>query len=337
MDYRAIDVGFGWVKALKENVRKKFAAVIGDFVPVKYSSGMNTDSPELQIAINHEEYGKYYIGEAAQTQSTAMATMEKDRIIKKEGELLLLSALGLLQQYKTEAIKLVVGLPVLYYNETRKLAYQSMANGEHQFQFLRSDGGILNYCNFAVEETKVLPQPMGTIFSQLINDKGDIIDENIASGKIGAIVIGYNTLEIARCDNLDYIESKSTSFPKLGMYSIYESLHNEIFRELEINIPIEEIEPYVLNNYIKIRGKNIDITYIKQNAYNAARDKIMSKIINLWDDIGLMDRIYIAGGVANVIGPSIRQILGDYSVVVKDPVWSVADGYGKYAKWLWRR
>lgn len=335
MNYRAIDVGYGWVKALSEKQRLKFPAVIGEYRQVKYMSEIGLDM-ELNFAINHGELGRFFIGESAQKQSVALATMEKDRIVNKEGNLLLLAALGLLQENTAETISLVVGLPVLFYNEKMKFAYQKMVYGNHQFQLLYPDGSIMKSCNFKVGDIKVLPQPMGAIFSQLVTEKGEIVDETIASGKIGALVIGYNTLEIARCDNLEYIESKSTSIPGLGMYSIYEDLHNEIFQQLEVNIPIEEIEPYVMNNFIKIRGRETSIVDIKRKAFTAAQDKIMSAAKNIWKDINLMDRIYIAGGVANVIGPAIRSNLGDYSVVVKEPVWSVADGYRKYAKWFWR-
>jgi len=173
----AVDVGFGRVKAVCGHQAVEFPSVIADFTPVAYSSGMQErGSAEQAIEYKGE---RFFTGELARRQGTPRATLDSRRITAREGLVLLFAALTALLPPGVQPVKLVVGLPVSDYDFLKEKYRQAML-GPHQVKTLDLQGKVEREYLFKIEEAKVLPQPFGTLFSRLLDEKGEKVQTTIS-------------------------------------------------------------------------------------------------------------------------------------------------------------
>jgi plasmid segregation protein ParM len=328
-----IDVGFGRVKAISNSGKRvAFRAAIGEYQPVKFKSGMGP-SDDVSVAIEYEGR-QIYVGEAALKQSTPEATIDPRRTVTFEGMALLMAAFSLLTPERiVESVNLVVGLPVKHYSRLKE-EYIEAAKRTHTF-FELSDGVKVRK-NINVMDIKVLPQPFGTCFDQLLDDAGNIQDEAIANGNVGIIDNGYNTLDLLRVEGLEYIEPRSNSFSEMGIFAVCRALSEKFYQKFGVDISPEKIEPYLEKDIITIHGKDVSIKEIKAECYQAEAANVISRVKSTWPDYALLQRDILTGGGIINISTHLQEALGGGAVVVSDPMWGNVNGYRKFAKRVWK-
>jgi len=333
MQHMAIDVGFGGTKAVSSNGRRaNFVSVVGDFHLVAFVSGMNDANSNLVIDYNSK---KNFVGESALKQSLPRATVDTDRTVTDEGMTLLAAAMALLAEDSATTTNMVVGLPVRHY-ETLKNQYLKQVHTLHVIDQLTLTGGLIERKYVSVEQTKILPQPFGAFFDLILDDKGNLIREDLAKGKVGIVDIGYNTLDLARADQLEYINPRSTSFAGQGIYSAFQTLSGELYRSFKVEIPPERIEPIVRSGQLKIAGKETSIVNQQEIAFKEAAAQIISRIKSLWPDRWELDQILLAGGGAILLGKYLKAELGDQAVIADDAAFANVNGYLKFARRIWK-
>lgn len=330
----AVDTGYGVVKGFSSISKKiEFPSTIGEFHPVKFISGLEKDlTRNLVIGYNQK---RYFVGESALKQSRPQATVDKDRTISEEGLVLLMGALSLLVSEKiSEQVNLIVGLPVMHY-EPLKDRYINSIRQLQTVDILSLAGELLSRKFITIAAIKVLPQPMGTFFDCLLNDSGEIADSKLATQNVGIVDIGYNTLDFSRIDNLDFINPKSTSYSGLGIYSAFQNLSAEIYRGLGIEIPPENIEPFIRKGEITVAGRPVSIDCYKRTAFSEAAKQIISRIKSFWTDRWNLNQIIISGGGAHLLGeyliPEFEQ-----AKICANPMFANASGYLKFGKRVWK-
>jgi hypothetical protein len=330
----AVDVGYGRTKGRRKGRECDLRSVIGDYKQVRFSLG---ESTEQRIALQYNDK-KYTVDEAAIAQSTPQATIDEKRAFSEEGLVLLLAALvKLTDGNPAENVNLVVGLPVLYY-DTYKNDYLKAIKKIHAVDILKMDSDLSVRKYFSVENAKVLPQPVGIIFDLITDDDGKMTDEQkkLAQGNLGAISIGFNTVELARVDNLDYKNRRSTSFLEMGMFTVFQELSDEIFKYHKVRVQVEKMEPVYRSGYIKKEGEMIDISKLKMIALETVASKVLSSVKSFWQDRWELDKIAIAGGGAIDLAAFIARDLGKQAVIVERPLFSTVDGFFKYAQRTWK-
>lgn len=329
----AVDVGFGKVKGSSSNGKLvEFPSVIGDFHPVKFVSGLEKN-PTSNLVIKYNQK-QYFLGQAALKQSKPQATVDKDRTVAEEGLVLLMGALSVLTDQTSESINAVVGLPVMHY-ESLKEKYITSVKQLHIVDCLALTGELVTRKFLTVAAVKVLPQPMGTLFDCLLNESGDIVNSKLATENVGIIDIGYNTLDLARVDSLDFINPRSTSFSGLGIFSAFQYLSGEIYRNLGIEISAEHIEPIVRKGELSISGKTLSIESYKQSAFREAAKQIVSRVKSYWPDRWSLDEIIISGGGAFLLGEYLLQEFQN-AHIASNPMFANVSGYLKFGKKVWK-
>ena len=332
----AVDVGFGRVKALNENMRKaNFPAVVAGFQPLAFASGMEAGN---SLAIDYR--GKsYWVGEAALRQSTAVRmTTDRSRTTSEEGMALLAASLAQTATKDHQLTNLVIGLPVRFYS-TMKNEYQKLARDVHQINIISpGEAKITARRVVIVEDVKVLPQPFGTLFDAILDDAGGLRDKALAGGKVGIIDIGFNTLDLARADSLEYVNPASDSFSGQGLFSAFQELSRGLYRELEIEIPPEKLEPVVRDKRIVLTGREHDVTGIIDQAFETAAEGIISRVKSLWPDRERWQftQVLITGGGGALLGKYLIPLLGVPARVVDSPVMANCRGYLKFARRVWK-
>lgn len=334
MNLRASDVGFGRVKAMGDHEQVDFPAVTAPFKPIRFTSGIGGEDAKERLCL---EYGgkQLFAGNIAFKQGVAQVRMAPDRFVKAEGLSLLFAALALLAERDEEAVHLVAGLPVSDYAE-RRAEYERTLLGKHEIKLLYPEGSLLGFYRFNVKAVKVLPQPAGTFFDRILDRGGQLVNKFLASGNVGILDIGFNTVDLARFDQLDFIDSESESFSDLGLSECWKDLAREIKAVHGI-----EVRPLEMENFVRggaIPGSELrSILNEKKKVYAAHAEKIVSRALNTWRDAWQLNRIFIAGGGAAALGEYLLRQFDDPKQVeiCANSVFTNCSGYLRYGKRLW--
>lgn len=322
---KAVDLGYGSIKAIGSTRRVEYPSAIGTFRPIRFTSDMEAQELKDRLCVEFE--GKqYFIGDIAYTQSAPRVTMNNKRFTSSEGLALMMSALILLSSDQLEEIKLVAGLPVNEYAGLKD-EYNNTLKGSHYIQLISTDGKEGEFYRFDIEEVKILPQPIGTLFDAVLDDAGQLAYKKLAGGRLACLDIGKHTTDLALVDALHFIDKSSTSYNDLGLF--------ESFREICLalkgagyDIAPDSIEPYIRSNRT-LPG----LPQIKEQAFASLAERIVSRVINAWPDLFTFDSIYITGGGAEVVGSYIAEALDSDKVIICDnATMTNCQGFYKYGK-----
>ncbi len=331
----AVDVGFGRTKAVSSHGEHyDFPSLIGEFKPVIFSAGMENSPLTSRLAISTDRKD-WFVGEAAIKQSTPQNTIDSQRTVAKEGIVLLLTALTILARKSPELINLVTGLPVSHYQRFKE-RYLSAIGCAHFTDLLSPSGKIVKSVLLSVEAVRVIPQPMGTYFDAILDDDGQLIENRMAAGKVGIIDIGYNTLDLARVDGLEFVNTRSASFSRLGIFNSFQNLSTELYRNLSLEVPPERMEPLVRANEVMIAGKAVSIDLMRQAAFQNAAEQIVSRVKSTWPDRWELDRILLTGGGALLLSDYLLPVFEGQAVLASSPAYANVSGYLKFGKRIWR-
>ncbi len=219
---KAVDLGFGQVKAITDTQQVEYPAAIGTYRPVRFTSGLEAQDPVEKLCIEFEGK-KYFVGSMAIAQSTPRVTMSSERFTSQEGLALMMSALLLLAGGQVEEVKLIAGLPVNEYAGLKK-KYEDTLKGEHYVQRIDPTGDWGDFYRFNIEAVKILPQPIGTIFDKVLNDAGDLSNKQLASGRLAVLDIGKHTVDLALTDALQFIDRSSVSYSDIGLFDAFKDI-----------------------------------------------------------------------------------------------------------------
>ncbi len=333
-DIIAVDVGFGRVKALKAEHLLEYPSVVAPWRQIRFSNDISRNSSVDRLAVEYIG-NKMYLGKMAYRQSKARVSLSMDRFCSTEGMALMLSTIALLIPGRDISCNLVTGLPVNVY-AVLKDKYERTLLGRHYIRLLDLDGKPEER-HITITGCKILPQPMGTVFNAILDDRGELANRELASSRFAVMDVGQNTLDLCCVDSLEFVNPESTSYSDLGVFECYRQLSMEIYNAFGIEIPPEELEPYIKGNVIKIGGHIRSIIDIKNKIYLDAAEKIVSRVRNVWRNMWQFDRIIVAGGGAQMLGKQIAGVLDSPCPVeiCKQGAISNVQGYFKFGSRTW--
>jgi plasmid segregation protein ParM len=323
---KAVDLGYGSIKAIGSARQVEYPSAIGTFRPIRFTSGMEAQELKDRLCVEFEGR-QYFIGDIAFTQTVPRVTMNSKRFYELlKGLALMMSALMLLANSQLEEIRLVAGLPV---NEYARLKdeYNNTLKGSHYIQLISTDGKESEFYRFDIEEVKILPQPIGTIFNAVLDDAGQLSDKRLAGGRLAVLDIGKHTVDLALTDGLVFIDKSSTSYNDLGLFESFKDISLAL-KGAGYDIAPDSIEPYIRSNRT-LPG----LPQIKEQAFASLAERIVSRVINAWPDLFTFDSIYITGGGAEVVGSYIAEALDSNKVIISDSATMTnCQGFYKYGK-----
>lgn len=332
----AVDVGFGRVKALFAGQRLEYPSVIAPWQQPRFSNDISRNSPVDHLAIEYIGR-KMFLGKMAFRQSKARVNLSMERFCSTEGMALLLTTIALLLPDKSVTCSLVTGLPVNVYPGLKE-KYEKILLGQHYIKLIAANGEQEERY-ITIGRCKILPQPMGTVFNEILGGKGELENRELASSRFAVMDIGQNTLDLCCVDSLEYVNLESTSFSDLGVFECYKQLSAEIYNAFSIEIPPEEIEQHIRGNEIKIGVHSRSIVDIKRRSYLDAAEKIVSRVGNVWRNMWQFNRIIVTGGGAQVLGENIVEALKSPCPVeiCKQGTFSNVMGYFKFGGRTWSK
>ncbi len=132
------------------------------------------------------------------------------------------------------------------------------------------------------------------------------------------------------------IDRESTSFNDVGLFIAYQDLSYELNNKFGIQIPPEEIEPYIKNGTIKVGGRLRSIRSEIDAVFQAAAEKIVSRVKNTWRNMWEI-KILITGGGSVILGEYLCQAFSDVQVeICEEATFTNCIGFYSYGRKIWQ-
>ena len=300
-----IDIGYGVTKAVRSDGQvKHFRSVVGLGMPDTF--GIAHDNFTV-VRING---ATYTVGEEAEKYRLPLITVRSRNSIESIAyRALLLACLG---EDVSGRHAIVTGLPLGYYNSDKSRVVKKFRE-------------TLPIC-----EIKVVPQPMGTFYDLLFDDKGDVCHADFMDRKIAVIDIGTYTTDLLVMDKATPVAGVS-GYVEIGIDTLTKNIIKSLL-PLRRNISSGEIEKAIKTNTIKKEGQEMDISDIMAENKSAIAVNIWSWVQSRLGAEEDIDVLVLTGGGSEILSSYFVQ--GNI-IMPNSPFLSNAMGFCKIARRLY--
>lgn len=322
-----LNIGYSHTKAIANvngDLRQvHFPSVVGSPDEVHWSPGFGQNGVR---SIRLVEPEPVLIGEEAILQSRFLNRREdRSWVTSREWYLLALAALSELTRVST-TISVVTGLPVAYFND--RDAVQAALTGTHRVQ---QDGR--NAQTLTIDKVAVIPEPYGTLFDLLWDNRGQVADASIATGFFGIIDCGGKTTNLLTVNRCHEIGRNTTSIP-VGVWDAVRAMRAHLEDYCAgLELRDHQVVQALIDRKVRYRGDDVDLRHATATILAELAGQIAGQVTQIWSGMANMDAVLITGGGALLFGPALTaRVDFTQTRIVRDPVFANARGFWKYAQ-----
>ncbi len=314
-----IDVGYSATKAVSSDRRVTFPSVVG--TPDKARFSLNADQAIILVTPEHVQ-----IGQEAVSQSRFLNRREDRRWIESDEWYTL--ALAAFTELTTASVELsiVTGLPVAFYSD--KDAVRDRLLGQHRAQ---REGRRAQ--TFKVSDVRVIPQPFGCLLSETLDNRGRIVDRNLATGNVGVVDVGGKTTNLLSVRHLAEI-SRETASVNVGAWDAVRAVRDYLSEHCpDLDLRDHQVVEAIIARQVRYYGEPVSLATIVDAMLEPLAEQVLAEATQLWNGGASLDAILISGGGALLLGEAIKRHF-KHGRVVGDPVFANALGYWKFSQRL---
>jgi plasmid segregation protein ParM len=286
-----------------------------------------TRTDDLRIAVDGRIYN---VGNLAIRHSRLAARgLSPTRVEGNNFKVLFLSALSLFCNQPLNSFAVVTGLPPgrMYLSDdlTRQI------RGEHRILRMTAQGP--EECVIRVDRVTVVPQPLGTYWSQVLDARGKAREESrMLRGSVGIIDIGFRTSDLVSVVDGNYVHEQSRTIP-VGLVTAYEEIAAALLASYGVERETYALDEAVIRGEIHIAGKRIDITDLRDRAFSQLSTKLLVELQSSWQ-VSEFDVILLSGGGSHLLALYLQPHLAQ-AVVPTDPSTTNGRGFLAWANRNW--
>jgi plasmid segregation protein ParM len=334
MEILGIDVGFGFTKATNGNDFIIFKSIFGDATDIQFRLSIGSASFVENLHVTIEDQS-YFIGDFAEQQSNVRQyTLYQERLLTEFTKILSLTAAGSITD-KYVPMNVVTGLPIGYLKQYHQ-QFVKILTGHHDITFHQPDGTKISK-KININKVRMLPQPLGSVLNLLMDDKGKIVNKDLAKQKIGVVDIGFRTTDFSIFDRLRYIERGSTT-TDTGISKSFSIISKKLREESGVSIEVYRLYKAVETGSIKILGKEYNISKLRDQVFSNSAGIIANDIERLWAEDWDIDTIVLTGGGSMELAKYLQPLIAGNVIPVKNSIdtrLNNVQGYVKYGKYKW--
>ena len=227
------------------------------------------------------------------------------------------------------SFRVVTGLPVNWYADRDKVVEH--LSGKHVVR--RANGGQAVH-RFTVDEVLVVPQPFGSLFDAILGPEGQIVDEDLAQGRLGVIDVGTYTTDYVLVDRLRYIERGSGTL-STAMSKAYQLIGRSILDTYGLELRMHQVDRAVREGQVTLFGEARSVDWLADPVLDALAQEVLAEAGTLWGDGRDLKAILVTGGGAMALGERIRRRYA-HARVLPDAALANVNGFFKYGQRKWR-
>jgi plasmid segregation protein ParM len=318
----SIDIGYGYTKGVgPDDLHFSFPSVIGTAEDIRFATDLIRGGGERVV-----KYGnwRFFYGQQAVLQSRVQsAIFDRSRVHDDTYKMLFVAALVELARFmpNAERLKVVTGLPVGFFGDRPEVvksfkgAYRIAAEG---------------VMKIAVESVFVAPQPFGSLFRELLNERGKIDNSDIERGRIGVIDVGTFTTDFVVSDELRYVQRLSGSV-RIGWSKVINQVRQALADQHMLELMPYEVDRAVQAGEARVRGEPISLEALIKPAITDIRTAIIARARDLWGAATNLDMIFVSGGGGPHLYDTICKVY-PHARLLDNAFWANAEGLYRFGK-----
>jgi plasmid segregation protein ParM len=318
-----IDIGYSSVKAVAGHRRVSFPSVMGTPDRARFSLNGHTDA---DIVLNLAD-GTWMVGQGAVEQSRFLNRRE-DRAWIESDEYYRLVLAAFTEVTTATAVDLLVvtGLPVAFYSDKATLRDRFL--GEHR---ATREGRRAQV--FRVVDCRVIPQPFGALLAEALDDRGRIVDQDLATGSVGVVDVGGKTTNLLSVNRLTEI-ARETASVNVGAWDVVRLVREHLAEQCpNLELRDHQVVEAIIARQVKYYGQPMDLGPVVDEALEPMADQVIGQATQLWNGAASLDVILVSGGGALLLGPYLKRHFR-HARVVSDPIFANVLGYWRLAQRL---
>jgi plasmid segregation protein ParM len=329
-----LDIGYGVVKVATDENSFGFPSVMGHAREIKFQQEtIQQKYPGDQIT---DDEGEWFVGDLALAQlppGELLRLRGRTANEKRMGNAFRLRlakvAIGKLVQgvwgRDVVHLRLSSGLPVDHMRDANELKEALL--GQHLIQ--------TDVCEVIanVTEVRVMPQPYGSAYSQMLTPDGNI-NVHHTYMRTGIVDVGTYTVDIALDDDGEFVDSESGSIEG-GVYTAQERISTMLERDYREKMPYKIVEQVLRTGIFTASGTPVDYSREVEDALSPLRSATLGLMSEKWQRGTTVDVIYLSGGGAELV---YEQVVEAYpqTKLVPQAQMANARGYLYYANFAQR-
>ncbi len=338
MQVLGIDIGFGFTKATDGKETFIFKSLYGDANEIQFWAdfGENSALEHIHVTIDGKSY---FVGDLAEQQSNVLNfTLDQERLITDFVKTLAVTVAGLFLQNSgniNRPINVVSGLPIGYFKQNFERFNEVLA-GHHSITY-HTHNGQEKTKEIYINKVRMLPQPLGTVLNMLMDENGQIVNEELANQKVGVVDIGFRTTDFTILDHLRYIDRGSRTLDT-GISKGFSIISSKLREICGVGVELYRLYKAAETGSIKMRGQGFTFTKIRDQVYAQLAGTIANDIDRLWADDWDIDTIILTGGGCRELASYLQPLINGNVQHVDpslDPRLNNVLGYIKYGKYIW--
>lgn len=226
-------------------------------------------------------------------------------------------------------VTIVTGVPTNDFNESSVKEIMKVLNGDHNITVNEVS------LNVRVKEVKVLPQPVGTVYNEMLDKEGYLKEESYLDEQITIVDIGGGTILIDTLINMNLSDTGRAQKEK-GAHKIYENIANNCTKDNMHGITNSNIEQILRTSeddkyyYSPNKNERHDITkHVKKAKIKYTRD-LINTINTTLKGTSQIDTFLFTGGGANLINKEEIQNAYKHAIFVENSEVANVNGFYKY-------
>lgn len=328
MNIIGVDLGFYQVKLYHQNGKYRFPSVIGYPSAIELTEESD-HAKENNICITEGDT-TYYVGsKALRDTRNAQLTFTADKTEKHTDRIKYLAALSLAATGDADTFTVATGLPVDEFAGMQGLKEQLQKNLEGEFFFRSGDLAL----GISVPKVLVLPQSAGAYYDYILDNKGNILEENV-NAKTVVIDIGYRTTDVVTMSYAKYVSQESFTI-NTGVSDVHKELRKNLLKEYRVSKDLTEMDFFMRSGIIHLGGVPENISFLITACIQPYAEKIASMIPVYIPNLRDIHQVIVTGGGSNIMSAFIEAEMKGIPVTHSpDSEFSNARGYYKYATFL---
>ncbi|MFZ4814789.1 MAG: hypothetical protein ACOYL5_09645 [Phototrophicaceae bacterium] len=324
-----LDVGYGATKVVTDNTKLIFTSVMGHATDLGYQEADIKRKHPGDVLVDDD--GEWFVGDLALQHLRSGDHLQlRGRTSNEDGAgnafrlRLAKVALGKLFMNVSDGdvlhLRLATGLPVDHMADAAEL--KRVLLGQHRIKTDTADF-IAN-----ISEVFVMPQPMGTLYSQMLTDAGQINRHHTAV-RTGVADVGRFSVDISLDDDGEFVRIESGSV-EAGVYTVHERIGQILEQDHRQKFSIRFIEETLRNGTITIAGQPMAYHRQVEEALEPLRNATLNLMREKWGAAKTVDVIYLSGGGAELV---YDQVVDEYpqTILIPDAQFANARGYLNFA------
>ena len=226
-------------------------------------------------------------------------------------------------------VTIVTGVPTNDFNESSVKGIMNVLKGDHNITV--NDDSL----NVRVNEVKVLPQPVGTVYNEMLNHEGYLQEESYLNEQITIVDIGGGTILIDTLVNMNLSDTDRTQ-KESGAYKVYDTIANNCAKDNLPGITNSNIERILRDStdekyfFKPNKNESYDITKHARKAKVKYTRDLINIVNTTLKGTSNIDTFLFTGGGANLIYQEEILNVFKHAIFVNDSEVANVNGFYKY-------